>query len=155
MPQTEKSPGKKLDKKVKTLGHIIFWVYFGVLLYMTLFTYNYYVYGQSFNIVPFESIKLMWHSGDYWLILKNVFGNIVLFLPLGFLMPMVLKRMRSFFKTAGIGFLISFTIEIIQYGFAERIFDIDDILLNGLGAVIGYIIFKIGYFIYTIIKRNI
>lgn len=155
MPQTANTSGKKLDKKIKKLGHIIFWVYFFVLIYSTLFTYNHYVYGQSANLIPFDSIKLMWHSGDYWLILKNVFGNVALFLPLGFLMPLVLKRMRSFLKTAATGFLISFTIEVLQYEFAERIFDIDDIFLNGIGAVLGYMIFKIGYFIYRIIKLNL
>jgi glycopeptide antibiotics resistance protein len=155
MQQKEKPSRKKLDRKIKTFGLIIFWIYFCGLIYSTLFTYNYYVYGQSFNLIPFESIKLMWRSGDYWLIFKNVIGNILLFFPLGFLMPLVIKRMRSFLKTAGAGFLISCTIEMIQYGFAERIFDIDDILLNGFGAVIGYIVFKIGNSIYRLIRRNI
>ena len=118
---------------------------------MTLFTYNYYVYGKSFNLVFFDSIKLMIDSGDPWLIIKNVLGNVVLFFPLGFLLPVVYKPMRNFRICFVISFGTSLLIEICQYEFAERIFDVDDILLNTVGSIIGWLIFKILHWAYSLV----
>ncbi|MGM7703346.1 VanZ family protein [Pseudalkalibacillus sp. Hm43] len=140
--------------KWKWIGTILFLAYFAVLIYFTLFTFNYYVYGKSFNLVLFDSIRLMWRSGDYWLIFKNVIGNILLFMPLGFLLPLISRKLAPFRRMFIISFGMSTLIELLQFNYANRIFDIDDILLNGLGGLVGLIIFKILAFFYRLYERN-
>lgn len=143
-----------MRKRVKRFCVGLFFAYFFSLLYLTLFTYNYYVYGKSVNLVFFDSIKLMLDSGDPWLFAKNVLGNVVLFFPLGFLLPIFYKPMRFFPSCLLISFGTSLLIEICQYEFAERIFDVDDIFLNTVGSILGWIVFKIfhGLYVFTIKK---
>ncbi len=146
--------GVPTQKWVKKGGAFALGIYLLALFYATLFIYNYYPYGKSVNLVLFDSIKLMWESGSYWLILKNIIGNILLFIPLGFLIPLVSKKGSSGFIIALIGFGTSAVIESLQYFVAHRIFDIDDILLNALGAVVGYFAFRIVLSIYRKVKKT-
>lgn len=133
---------------------VALFIYLLALFYSTLFIYNYYPYGKSVNLVLFDSIKLMWESGSYWLIIKNIIGNVLLFMPLGFLVPLVHRKCRSFFVISLIGFSISTVIELLQYLAAQRIFDIDDILLNGFGAAVGYAIYLVSVRVYKVVKRH-
>lgn len=131
--------------KIKRFLFLMFAMYLVFLFYVTLFTHNYYEYGRSFNLVLFDSIHLMLNSGNSWLMIKNILGNILLFFPLGFLFPCFVPTFRSFFKMVGTGMLISASIEFLQYMYANRIFDIDDILLNSLGTMVGYFVFLFFY----------
>ena len=63
--------------------------------------------------------------------------NAVMFVPLGFLLPFIWKRYRNVFKVAAAGACLSFAIEVCQL-FNRRASDIDDLLMNTLGAVIGF-----------------
>lgn len=65
-----------------------------------------------------------------------------MFLPLGFIFPVAFKKARTFYKTTICMLLFSFLIEFIQY-FIGRSADIDDLILNTLGAMLGYFIFYI------------
>ena len=67
-------------------------------------------------------------------------ANVVMFVPLGVMMPVAFRRMRSFGKTALSLALFSFAIEFTQY-FTGRSADIDDLMLNTLGGMLGYLIF--------------
>lgn len=142
-------------KRAKRFFTTLFITYLSVVIYATLFTYNYYIYGKSVNLIAFSSIKLMFSSGNILLILKNVVGNVILFFPFGFFLPLMVKRFRRFYLVFTMGFVFSGGIEACQYYFAERIFDVDDILLNTIGTVLGYVIYKMLYFPYRMIKRNI
>ncbi|WP_273852889.1 VanZ family protein [Guptibacillus spartinae] len=146
--------GASTQKWVRRGGSFALGIYLLALFYATLFIYNYYPYGKSVNLVLFDSIKLMWESGSYWLILKNIIGNILLFMPLGFLMPCVSKKAGSVLIVGLIGFSTSTVIELLQYFVAHRIFDIDDILLNALGAMVGYGAFRIVLGTYRKIKMR-
>ena len=96
------------------------------------------------NLVPFV------HLGDYeiksemWL---NLIGNCAMFIPTGIIVPILYPNCKSFKKTALTGFLISLTIEIIQLPFAVRCSDVDDLILNTAGCIIGY-------GIYALVKRR-
>jgi glycopeptide antibiotics resistance protein len=72
----------------------------------------------------------------------NLFGNILLFLPLPFLFYFIFK-MNSLVKVFVASVLLSFAIEVIQYIFRLGVADIDDILLNTLGASIGVLTIKL------------
>ena len=73
-------------------------------------------------------------------IIINVIGNTSMFIPIGIILPSILKRLDNHFKAiaAGIGF--SLCIEIAQLPFYDRVSDVDDLILNSLGYVIGYLL---------------
>lgn len=73
------------------------------------------------------------------------FLNIVMFIPLGVLLPVLYKKIRSYWKIALLSFLFSLGIELIQWLWigSNRIFEIDDILCNTVGALVGYSIWKL------------
>lgn len=73
--------------------------------------------------------------------LINVIGNTAMFIPIGIIWPCVFPQLDNAQKTitAGIGF--SLFIEILQLPFFDRVSDIDDLLLNSVGFLIGYGIF--------------
>ncbi|MCM3733049.1 VanZ family protein [Fictibacillus nanhaiensis] len=144
---------KKVRIVLSVLGALIFILYMAVLIKATLFSFNEYVYGKSANLVLFDSIRLMWRSGDYWLIFKNIIGNIILFLPLGLLLPLIFRVFNSWRIMFVVGFGTSFLIEVLQYEYAKRIFDIDDILLNGLGAITGLFIYKFFALIFRLMEK--
>lgn len=92
------------------------------------------------------------YSGDsefmIELIVKNVGGNILLFLPLGALAPMLWKRLRTFKNILFAGIAVSIVIEWLQLleilaGNSMRIADIDDVICNGLGTAAGYLVYKL------------
>jgi len=70
----------------------------------------------------------------------EVIPNIIMFIPLGFFLPAVFRGMRKFRRVAASIFLMSFCIEFFQY-FIGRSSDIDDLITNLLGGLIGYEVF--------------
>lgn len=84
----------------------------------------------------------------------NLLGNVVAFMPFGFLVPVMYREQRkgvsftghyfrSFLFVTMLGFLFSFVIETIQLFTKVGCFDVDDLFLNTLGVVLGYIIYYI------------
>ncbi|EIT84692.1 hypothetical protein A374_13410 [Fictibacillus macauensis ZFHKF-1] len=129
-------------------------VYAVMVLYITLFSFNTYVYGKATNIVPFASIQLMWRSQSVLLVLKNIVGNLLLFFPFGLLLPLIFSSFQRLKTILFVGFGGSFLIEVIQYQWAKRIFDVDDIILNGLGALLGWLLVMSIRSIHTLIVIN-
>lgn len=90
------------------------------------------------NFVPFRTILpyLLGHKG---LIIAgiNIIGNIILLVPIGFFLPYVLKEM-NWRKAILLAILSGLVIEGLQTILHVGIFDIDDVILNGLGFMIGY-----------------
>lgn len=74
--------------------------------------------------------------------IAGYFLNIVLFIPLGLLTPIIWKKMNKLSNVIGIGFFFTVLIEISQL-LNNRSTDIDDVLLNILGGVVGFGLFKV------------
>jgi glycopeptide antibiotics resistance protein len=70
--------------------------------------------------------------------LLNLIGNTALFIPLGIVWPAVFKKLDSHKKVISAGFGMSLAIELLQLLFYDRATDIDDLILNTLGFLIGY-----------------
>ena len=87
------------------------------------------------NLIPFVNLLDYPTKGE---ILINVIGNSTMFIPTGIMTPLIYKHLDSFHKTVRTGFLISLIIEIIQLPFAVRCSDVDDLILNTLGCILGY-----------------
>lgn len=68
--------------------------------------------------------------------------NIIMFIPIGLLVPFLISSHFQFFKTLSFGFFLTLSIEFLQL-FNFRATDIDDLIANTLGSLIGYILFKL------------
>jgi glycopeptide antibiotics resistance protein len=79
--------------------------------------------------------------------LRNTLGNIALFLPLGILLPLLFRRFHSLTRVVLLAAFLSLSIETIQFFSAFvgnfRAVDIDDVLLNTLGAFVGFAIYRL------------
>ena len=82
--------------------------------------------------------------------LINFIGNTAMFIPLGIIWPSVFKKLDTHGKVIAAGVGYSLLIEIVQLLFFDRVSDIDDLLLNSLGFLIGYGI----YLLVRAIKRT-
>ena len=74
--------------------------------------------------------------------LLNIIGNAAMFIPTGIILPVLYKRLNSFWKVTAAGFGLSLAIELLQLPFSVRATDIDDLLLNTLGCMAGYGVYR-------------
>ena len=101
---------------------------------------------QNMNLEPFRTIKLFWNVLDREeyrsLAIINLGGNIGMFIPLGFFLPMLWKSLRKWWKTwlATLGIML--IVELAQLFTLRGTFDVDDLILNLLGAAVGYVIWR-------------
>lgn len=95
------------------------------------------------NLKPFSTISLFYRSKRLREEYKynNIGGNIIGFVPLGILLPALFLFFRSFWKILTGGFLLSLLFEVTQLLTGLGSFDVDDIILNTTGAIVGYILF--------------
>jgi glycopeptide antibiotics resistance protein len=76
--------------------------------------------------------------------LAGAAGNVVLFLPLGFLLPLLAPRLDRFWRTVGSGFALSSAIELSQVAFpGVRRADVNDVLMNTLGTAAGFLLYRL------------
>ena len=94
------------------------------------------------NLVPFKTI-FMYLLGKKGLLIGglNLLGNIIILVPIGFLAPFIYRNM-TWKKSLALAIASGFAIEGMQAVLRVGIFDIDDVILNGLGVMVGYWIFK-------------
>lgn len=118
----------------KELIALIFIVYILCLFHVVTFQDS--NYGVS-NFVPFKEI-FRYDIGSAKF-MKNVLGNIALFVPYGFLASYYLDN-KKFSVITIITIITTLTIETVQY-YIGRVFDIDDIILNLVGSIIGFLTF--------------
>ena len=119
-------------KRIRILGKILFILYVIFIVYFLLFSDWYGRTGEMreyhYNLVLFKEIKRFWQYREqvgFFAMFTNLFGNVIIFIPFGFFLPMG-SRQRSFSATAKVGS-----------------FDVDDLLLNTIGGICGYILFAI------------
>lgn len=125
--------GKKLSL-YKDLLYLVFIIY--ILCLFHVVTFQDVNFGKS-NFIPFkEMFRYELFSPKF---IRNVMGNVLLFIPFGFFNSYILKSRRLWYPVT-LTLVVSTTIEIVQY-YIGRVFDIDDIILNILGGFIGYLIY--------------
>jgi len=98
---------------------------------------------KTANFVPFKSIIM--YIRYYYRIngFVNLFGNVLVFIPFGMLIPFTKKSNKRWWNATLYGFLLSTFIELFQLITRFGEFDIDDILLNTVGALLGFLVFKV------------
>lgn len=99
--------------------------------------------GFNLNLIPFASIRMqLQHWGEAWAI-KNLVGNALAFVPFGFLLPQAYGRLRRLWKVLLISLGSICAIEAFQYVTLLGACDIDDLMLNLLGCLVGYLAFRL------------
>ena len=141
---------EKTEKKIRFWCRIFLGVYLVLLVYFLIFSEE---WGRTFlegeyryNLVPFVEIRRFWIYREQlgtFAVFTNIFGNVIGFLPFGFILPVIFRRMNSGFLICISGFILSLTVEVIQLITKVGCFDVDDLILNTLGAVLGYVLFVI------------
>ena len=105
--------------------------------------------AENHNFIPFYTIRnhvrylLSSRSGLVWFAFKNLFGNVLLFAPLGFFLPWCFPRLRRYWKTALTVLCIMTVLELFQLFTLRGYADVDDLILNSIGAAIGYGLFRL------------
>lgn len=117
-----------------------------------LILYLYLMFGSTvFSRVPTAAsqanLNLFWEyksmlAQHSWYLAKQIFLNIAMLMPVGFLFPLARGR-RCFWQTLLFGFACSLSIEVMQYIFHCGLFEFDDIFNNTLGTFVGYMIYRI------------
>lgn len=148
---------KSKTRFLRICCHIIFIIYFLLLIKIVLFkyrgllaTFDKLITGEldgfrSYNVIPFQSIweftKLMF-SGHFSRGFNNIIGNIFVFAPFGYFVPLLHKKCQKAKTVVLAGFCVSLIFEICQYFLYLGSADIDDIMLNLLGVILGFLFFK-------------
>lgn len=134
-------------KKNKALPRGLFVIYIFVMSYFLFWSDDRSVLStRMYNLEPFKEIKRFITYREQIGIeafIINVIGNVVAFMPFGFLIPMITKGKSGFFKTSALCLLFTLMIESIQYIMRLGRFDVDDIIMNTAGGIAGYIIYAI------------
>ena len=91
---------------------------------------------ERINLHPFLMFK------QFRIASTQVIGNLVMLLPLGIYIPLLFPGFSGFFRVFIVCLLVSISIELMQLITSVRSTDIDDVILNTSGAVVGYVIYK-------------
>lgn len=151
---------KKQKKVIRCISWILFIIYFIAMVYFLFFseqmgripsdTYKY-------SLEPFKEIRRYLHYHQKigrFHVLLNLVGNVVCFMPMGFVLPILSDKQRNIFRVTVICFLCSLLIELIQLVSKVGSCDVDDIILNTVGGFLGVVCFTVCYKIWRIIKRK-
>lgn len=141
--------GIKSRKRSRIIGKILFVLYVIFIIYFLIFSDWYGRTGEMqdyhYNLVLFREIKRFWEYREqvgFFAMFTNLFGNVIIFIPFGFFLPMASKY-KSFFSTVFYSFGLSLCVETFQLVTKVGSFDVDDLLLNTVGGLVGYIIYEI------------
>ena len=132
------------------LGWVLFVLYLIALTYLMFFAESLGRTGNaqaeySYNLELFKEIKRFYIYREQlgWkAVVLNLGGNVAGFMPFGFIFPIISRRGKRWYNTFLLGFFLSFCIEITQLVFKVGSFDVDDLLLNTIGGILGFLCYK-------------
>ena len=145
-------------KRIRFVGKILFVLYIAFIIYYLIFS-DWYGRGDvmseyRYNLVLFREIKRFWKYREQlgmFAMFTNLFGNVLIFMPFGFFMP-IACRYKRFFSSLFYSFGLSLCVETFQLVAKVGSFDVDDILLNTLGGIFGYLFYRLIVSLWT--KKN-
>lgn len=141
------------DQKLLYPARILFILYLLILVYILFLldirdsTYH------NVNLEPFKTLRMFskyyfkYHYFSFQVWFSNIFGNILLLAPFGFLLPILSGHHLSIPKILLLAFWFSFSIELLQYVTGVGEADIDDLILNVFGAALGYCFYRLWHYI--------
>lgn len=141
---------RKTKTRIKAAGVILFVLYLIALAYFLFFAE---ALGRApqgrqycYNLRPFKEILRFWNNRKtlgFWAVTLNLAGNVAAFVPFGMILPVFVRRARRPGRIALLSLELSFIMEFCQLIFRVGSFDVDDMLLNTLGGLLGYFLFRI------------
>lgn len=146
---------KSLNRKTREIIRVLLWIFF--IIYMVALTYFLFFserFGRvmggeyRYNLQLFREIRrfiVYRKEVGFTSFMINIVGNVVAFVPFGFILPAISPRNRKFLNIALLSFELTLSIEIMQLILQVGTFDVDDIFMNLMGGMIGYILFAIGH----------
>lgn len=144
-----------MKKFVRPVLWAVFAFYCLVLIYIlflsrgSLTHYSYAQYFRQFtNFIPFKTIIeyiQRYQNGFHNLSIVNLLGNFLLFLPMGMALPCLFKKLDRFWKVIICVLVIVVTVEVTQGILRVGSVDIDDVIFNVGGAMIGYGIIRVSF----------
>ena len=133
-----------VKRKIKLF---LFISYMVLLIYMLFLSDGRCVMSTyRYNLEPFKEIIRFIkyrHVVGYSAFVINVIGNVVAFMPFGFFIPHIVVKRTGCIKVLSLTFIFTLSVETIQLVSKLGRFDIDDIILNTLGGILGYILYLI------------
>lgn len=140
----------RIKKKHRILSGILFLVYIVMLIYFMFFAE---VLGRDvvsssyhYNLEPFkEIIRFVTYRNRLGMgvVIANLLGNVAAFVPFGLFLPGLVNNRFGFVGMTLLSFDLSLFIELLQLASKVGSFDVDDLILNTIGGLIGYCIFRI------------
>ena len=134
----------------RVIGFIALSIYVGILGYLVFFSSEFgrdTTHVSQYNLVPFRTISnfIKYHEYvNFKTLMVNILGNVVAFVPLGVILPVVFKKKEVYYYFHIVvlcAFLTSLIIEVTQIAMSVGAFDVDDLILNTFGAMIGYLVY--------------
>lgn len=150
---------KENKRKIQMISWVFFIIYLVMMVYFLFFSERMgRVPGNQYryNLIPFTEIRryLQYHQkiGDFNVCL-NLLGNVVCFIPFGFVIP-ILTRKQTALRMFLLSMLASVLVELLQLVSMLGSCDVDDIILNTFGGLIGYFLFVLGRGIFRIYTKQ-
>jgi hypothetical protein len=106
------------------------------------------------TIVPFVTIRAYLSHGLVDVEIRQLLGNVALFVPFGLTLPLAVGRCRRAWWTIGAGAALSIVVEVLQMILPSHGPDVDDVILNTLGAAVGYIGYRVIRSVARIVVRS-
>lgn len=153
-------------EKYRIIKKICFILYIITILYLLLLCER---YGRTegyceyrMNLIPFQEINrfagelrrfVLYRDGIYFEVsMLNLLGNILIFVPFGALLPCVTRKKIHWYQAICYSFLFSLFIECSQLFAKVGVFDVDDLILNTVGGLIGFWLYCIWIFLSRRVK---
>lgn len=134
------------EKRYKKLWVVLFLAYLILLFYFLFFSEG---LGRvntdaeyRYNLTLFREIGRFWEYRrmlGFKAVFLNLAGNVIAFMPFGFLLPLLSDNRTNWFATTICAFAFSLFAETVQLVLKLGSFDVDDLLLNTVGGLLGYI----------------
>ncbi len=134
----------------RVVSQLVFILYLGILFYFLFFSER---YGRTdisdeyhYNLVLFREIKRFYRYREILgmkSVMINLAGNVVAFMPFGFFLPILWQKSGKLLYVTFWSFSFSLVVETIQLVYKVGTFDVDDLFLNTLGGIFGYMMMRL------------
>ncbi len=135
---------EKLVFRILFAAYVLLFIYFLFFAEMTGRTISDRTY--HYNLVLFKEIKrfLMYREQLGWFVVfANLAGNVLIFVPFGMMIPFLTNNFKKFWGVLLLTFELSVLVELVQLLTKVGSCDVDDILLNTIGGIMGYVCYVI------------
>jgi glycopeptide antibiotics resistance protein len=145
----------------KRLLFVLFLLYLTMLCYFLFFSeffgrsgmaqeyrYNLHLFREIIRFTQYRQ------TVGYSIFFINVYGNVLAFMPLGFFLPALCGMRKKGVLVVLCCFVFSLSVEVLQLVSRLGCFDVDDLFLNTLGGLLGYLVYRICYWLAAAKKKR-